>query len=67
MLGDSYGAGIVERLSKADLERFDQEHHQLEGSDRTGSTDDLPLKEKGGGLNNPVFVDSVEIKVGERL
>lgn len=67
VLGDSYGAGIVERLSKADLEQFDREHERLEGSDGTGSTDDIPRKEKCGGLGNPVFTGDVEISVNERL
>ncbi|XP_060578971.1 excitatory amino acid transporter 1-like [Ruditapes philippinarum] len=55
VLGDSYGAGIVEKLSQADLARFDQEHG-LDADNEISVEETIPEMEKeNGGINNPTF------------
>ncbi|KAL4236067.1 Excitatory amino acid transporter 3 [Mactra antiquata] len=60
VLGDSYGAGIVEGLSKKDLEEFDRQH-------TTNQDDDTASINQKDGIGNPVFVNDVKPALNERL
>lgn len=68
MLGDSFGAGIVDHLSKADLASIDR-MHELEMGDTPDAEEDVvsdskPTKAEEAGMNNDGFVNG---EVGSRL
>ena len=68
VLGDAYGAGIVHHLSKADLERMDEEDRQLAlengGSEeqKAGTADvtDIKMDILNGKLSQPQSSDNTQ-------
>ena len=68
VLGDAYGAGIVHHLSKADLERMDEEDRQIAlengGSEEqnagTADVTDIKMDTLNGKLSQPQSSDNTQ-------